>query len=234
MKRFKYLLVVSLLFFVVSTCQAVIVYETDYHNMFYSSGQWTHGAPLAGDGWSGANPYTVLENVPPYGWYLQGAAYQYSRLDLASAATAPGIEISFICLGTDPGSEGPGIGRVYGTGDVEIGRVVLIGPNLYLDGSSQVLASAWADWAGHDLLWTLDYNTKTMSLSVNGSPPVSTGFKDNTVTDLATFDMWQGNATILQYSGYQDTFKIEAIPEPCTILLLGAGFVGILSAKRKK
>jgi|GEM_PF-5712928 len=97
------------------------------------------------------------------------------------------------------------------------------------DGINGLVFSGFTEGVWHDLEMTLDYNLGIFSARIDGF--YLGGYAlTNTVAD---FDFYTQADAAGSVNGYFDDFKVTGVPEPGTMLAIGAGLAAMARRRRK-
>jgi hypothetical protein len=151
--------------------------------------------------------------------FTTNGAFQVNDLDELD------VEISFSVTVLDPSKfiKDVSLGLTgYTFGVNNVGGAIAIGEDVYTDTGDQLFS--FDPWVEADNL----SGTQTLSAGVNFEPQR----KIKVVKDIALFGDDSGDFVSLD--SFEQHFSQTTVPEPSTMLLLGAGLLGLCGVTRKK
>lgn len=88
--------------------------------------------------------------------------------------------------------------------------------------------------SGYDMLLpSSDWGIEVLSDGSTASDGIARLWLDSNFDDITSFTLWSNNAYCFGMDNFYINEEPPSIPEPSTMLLLGAGLVGIVGARKK-
>ena len=103
------------------------------------------------------------------------------------------------------------------------------GADITVLGTSYSTTSGWADYTSYD--FHLDYTTTEIKIAIDGTQIFDV---DGTFSSGA-FGFYNYSQSQVRYAGFEEeVIPPGPVPEPSTILLMGAGLLGLVGYRRKR
>jgi hypothetical protein len=177
---------------------------------------------LAGKGWVMNNASSPAGTT---GWF-QGDQSQFRSLI--------GIPNSYIAANFNNAEAGGTIANWLITPEFSINQGAIVSfwvRGAVADGFSDTFSFGWSNGGSNPGDFSL---TQTSTADTDGWVRYQARFEKGLATGAARFALlYTGEADLSNYIGF-DNLRISAIPEPSSMLILGAGVMGLVAARRRK